>query len=115
MALALWGAVLVQVCSGPFASDDIVTDGPFAHYLSDAGVEVATAIHSRICWVIVVLIAIHLGALTWYAWRRDPVVLSMWNGRSANGLPPIEGHLALRAAMTAIAAAALVWAGVRWL
>jgi len=115
MAIALWGAVLVQVCSGPFASDDIITDGPLAHYLSDSGVDIATAIHSRVCWIVLALIATHLGALSWYAWRRDPVVLSMWTGRSANGLPPIEGHLLLRAALTAIAAAALVWAAVRWL
>lgn len=115
MALALTTAVFVQVSSGPFASDDIVTEGPFAHYLSDAGVELATTIHTRVCWVVVGLIATHLTALTWYAWRRDTVVSSMWNGRSASGLAPIESHLALRAALTALGAAALVWAGIRWL
>ena len=115
MALALWMSVFVQVCTGPFASDDIVTDGPFAHYLSDSGVDVATAIHTRVWWVIAALIATHLTALGWYAWRRDPIAVSMWNGRSAAALVPIESHRLLRAALTAIGAAALVWAGVRWL
>lgn len=115
MAIAVWCAVLVQVCTGPFASDDIVTEGPFAHYLSDSGVDVATAIHTRVWWIIVALIATHLSALGWYAWRRDPVVASMWNGRGATALPSIASHHALRAALTAIGAAALVWAGARWL
>jgi cytochrome b len=115
MAIALWCAVLVQVTTGPFSSDDIVTDGPFAHYLSDSGVDLATAIHTRVCWVIVALIATHLGALIWYAWRHDPVVLSMWNGRSATALPSIESHLVARAVLTAVGAVALVWAGARWI
>jgi cytochrome b len=115
MAIALWCAVLVQVGTGPFASDDIVTDGPFAHYLSESEVDVATAIHTRVCWVIVALIATHLSALIWYAWRRDPVASSMWSGRTASALPPIESHMVLRAVLTAIGAAALVWAGARCL
>jgi cytochrome b len=114
MAIALWMSVFVQVCTGPFASDDIITEGPFAHYLSDSGVDVATAIHTRVWWVIVALIATHLTALGWYAWRRDPIAASMWNGRSATPLAPIESHRMLRAALTAMGAAALVWAGARW-
>jgi cytochrome b len=115
MAIALWCAVIVQAGTGPFSSDDIVTDGPFAHYLSESGVATATAIHTRVCWIIVALIVTHLGALAWYARQRDPVVLSMWNGRIATNLPSINGHLLRRAVLTAVGSAALVWAGYRLL
>jgi cytochrome b len=115
MAIAMWTVVLVQVASGPFSSDDIFTEGPFAHYLSDSGVDLATRIHTLVYWLIVALIVTHLLALAWYAWRRDPVAVSMWTGRGGGGLPPIQGHLPVRAISTAAAAAALVWAGSRWL
>lgn len=114
MAIAMWLTVLVQVCTGPFSSDDIYNDGPFAHYLSDAGVDRATAIHTRVFWVLIALIATHLTALAWYGWRRDPVVLSMWNGRSCGELQPITRHYPLRALLTAAGAAAIVWAAIRW-
>jgi cytochrome b len=115
MAIAMWSVVLVQVASGPFSSDDIFTDGPFAHYLSDSGVDIATTIHTRVYWAIIALIATHLLALAWYGLRRDAVASSMWTGRSVSGVQPIPGHLPLRAIMTAVVAAALVWAGARWL
>ena len=114
MALAIFTAVCVQVGSGLFASDDIFTDGPFAHYLDDAGVDLATAIHTRMYWIVLTLIVVHLSAVGWYTWRRDPIAQSMLHGRAPLRVAPITRHYSLRAAMTAVGAAALLWAADRY-
>jgi hypothetical protein len=108
MALTMFGCVLVQAGSGLFASDDIYTDGPLVHYLSKAGVDLATAIHTRMYWVVLGLIVTHVGALGWYALHDDPIALSMLHGRTHVGVEPITRHHWMRAATTAIGATALV-------
>jgi cytochrome b len=114
MALTMFVCVLVQAGSGLFASDDIYTDGPFVHYLSDAGVDLATAIHTRMYWIVLGLIVTHVGALGWYALHHDPIALSMLHGRSRVGVAPITRQHWSRATATAIGAAALVWLADRW-
>ena len=114
MALTMFVCALAQAGSGLFASDDIVTDGPFVHRVSSAAVELATSIHTRLYWVVLALVALHVTALAWYAVRRDPVPGSMLTGRMVSALPPITGHYWLRAAVTALAAAAIVWTAARW-
>jgi cytochrome b len=115
MAFAMFFCVLVQAGSGLFASDEIFTDGPFAHYLSDAGVGVATAIHTRLYWIVLGLAVIHVSALAWYALRSDSIALSMLHGRTRAGAAPITQQLWIRATATAIGAAAIVWLADRWL
>ncbi len=114
MAIAMFIAATTQAGSGLFSSDDIFTDGPFAHLLSDAGVDLATSIHTRAYWVVLGLAALHLTALAWYARRRDPVAMSMLNGRNAISGPAISQHLWVRAVATALAAVAIVWFASRW-
>jgi cytochrome b len=115
MALTMFVCVLVQAGSGLFASDDIYTDGPFVHYLSDAGVDLATAVHTRMYWVVLGLIVTHLSALGWYALHNNPIALSMLHGRSHVSVEPITLHHWSRAVATAIGVAALVWLADRWL
>jgi cytochrome b len=115
LALAMWCVVAVQAGVGLFSSDDIFTDGPFAHYLDAAGVDTATAIHTRLFWVLIALIVMHLGALGWYTVKRDPLTLSMLNGRAQDSLPPLASHLAARAFATALGVAALIGAAAYWL
>ncbi len=115
MALTMFVCVLVQAGSGLFASDDIFTDGPFAHYLSDAGVDLATAVHTRMYWVVLGLIVTHVSALGWYTLHDNPIALSMLHGRSRMSVAPIAQHHWLRAAATAIGIATLVWLADRWL
>ena len=114
MAIAMFVAVLTQAVSGLFSSDDIFTDGPYAHLVNSAGVSLATSIHTRACWVVLGLAALHLTAVAWYGWRRDPVAMSMLNGRNAASQPAITQQLWVRATFTAFAAAAIVWLGSRW-
>jgi cytochrome b len=114
MAIAMFLAVAVQASSGLFASDDIVTDGPFAHLLSSSGVAVATWIHVRMCWVVLGLAATHVAALAWYALKGEPVARSMFDGLTVIPQRAILRHYWIRATFTALAAAAIVWLGSRW-
>jgi cytochrome b len=115
LALAMWCVVAAQAGSGLFSSDDIFTDGPFAHYLDAAGVDTATAIHTRLFWALITLIVAHLGALGWYTLKRDPLTLSMLHGRAYDTLPPLASHLPIRAFTTAVGVAALIGAAAYWL
>jgi cytochrome b len=115
MALTTWVVLAVQVTSGLFSSDSITTDGPYARRLSSAGVEFATAIHTRTFWLVIGLIAVHVSALGWYTWRGDRIATSMWHGRRATRLAPLVRHHALRAIATAAVAAAVIAAADRWL
>lgn len=114
MAVAMFFAVAVQACSGLFASDDIVTDGPFAHLLSSTGVSIATWIHVRVFWIVIGLAAVHLSALAWYRWRGEPIARSMINGLTVIPRRAILRNYWIRATFTALAAAAIVWFGSRW-
>ncbi len=114
MALAMFGVVLVQAVSGLFSSDDILTDGPYAHLLSSRGVDLATAIHTRAFWVVLALIAVHVVALGWYAMRRDSIALSMLHGRQQSELPALAQHRWIHAAATVLGAAMLIWLAARW-
>lgn len=114
MAVAMFFTIAVQACSGLFTSDDIVTDGPYAHLLSSTGVGVATWIHVRVFWVVIGLAAIHVAALAWYAWRGEPIARSMINGLTVIPQRAILRHYWIRAIFTALAAAAIVWFGSRW-
>jgi cytochrome b len=115
LALAVWWIVAAQAATGLFASDDIFTDGPFAHYLDAAGVDAATAVHTRLFWLVIALIAAHVGALAWYTFKRDPLTLAMLNGRAHDALPPVTSHYAARALVTALGVAALIGAAAYWL
>ena len=115
MALAMFGVVMVQAVSGLFSSDDILTDGPFVRLVSSRGVDIATAIHTRVFWIVLVLIGVHVVALGWYATRRDPIALSMLHGRQRVGLPAITRHRWPHAAATMLGAAMLIWLAARWI
>ncbi len=115
MALAMFGAVLIQALSGLFSSDDIMTDGPYARLLSSDGVDVATAIHTRTFWVVLGLVTVHLIAVGWYAARRDPIALSMLHGRQTTTLAAIAQHHWARATATTLGAVAIVWLAARWI
>ena len=114
MAIAMSGVVLVQAITGLFASDDILTDGPYAHLLSGRGVDLATAIHTRVFWLVLVLVAMHVAAIGWYATRRDPIALSMLHGRQRSALPALVQHRWWHAAATVLATATLIWFAARW-
>ena len=64
--IALLLSVGVQAVSGLFANDDIAFEGPLAKQVSNGAVELLTSIHHQNEKVLIVLIALHLGAIFYY-------------------------------------------------
>jgi len=110
MAIALIALTTVQAGSGLFASDDIATDGPYARRVGAHGIDIANAFHTRVYILIWALAVVHVAAVAWYWWRRDPIATSM-GPATANAAPR---QYWLRAAATLGAAIAVVWAVARW-
>jgi len=87
-------AILVQSISGLFSSDDITESGPLADRVSEATVEWMTRVHHLNRWLLLLLIALHVGAvLLHWVMRRDNLVAAMIHGRgralSADAAPRI--------------------------
>ena len=64
--LALLFSVGLQAVTGLFANDDIAFEGPLAKYVSNASVELLTSIHHANEKFLIILIALHLGAIIYY-------------------------------------------------
>ena len=64
--IALISSVGVQATTGLFANDDIMFEGPFAKYVSNSTVSLLTSIHRFNETVLLILIALHLGAILYY-------------------------------------------------
>ncbi len=79
---ALLGILALQVATGLVADDEIVSTGPLIKYVSSATSEIATRWHKNYGqWIIVALVVLHLGAITFY-WlkRRQNLVAPMLHG-----------------------------------
>lgn len=78
---ALLTAAGVQVLTGLLASDGDFTEGPWAVLVSEATVELVSSIHRFNRWILIALVALHLGAVAWHTvGRRDALVRSMVSG-----------------------------------
>jgi cytochrome b len=108
LALSLFAVAAVQAVAGLFTSDFIFTEGPLVRYVSDATVDLMSAVHHRAFWAVLALIGVHLTAHGVYGLRRDPVPLSMITGRKSAAVADTP-HYWLRAMLTAGATLALVW------
>ena len=108
LAVVLIGALAVQAVTGLFATDDIFNEGPLTRYVGDEVSGIMTAIHHRVFWIVIALVATHIAANVIYAAMRDPTPLAIITGRKEVDLPPTEPHL-LRGLLTAAAAAMLVY------
>lgn len=111
LVILLLLAVTVQAVAGLFTTDDIFTEGPLVRHASSDTVDLMSALHHRVYWVVLALIAVHLLAHLVYALRRDPTPLSMFTGRKRIAVPPAQ-HLPVRALLTALASAVMVWWGL---
>lgn len=80
--------VLVQAASGLFASDGIDEDGPFVGAVSGATVKLATQLHHLGETVLLVLIALHIGAvLLHWLLKHDNLIAPMITGRKRADAP----------------------------
>ena len=108
--------LLVQATTGLFSDDDIMTEGPLTHLVSDEFSDELTSVHHLNARLIYALIGLHLTAISFYEiYRGDRLILPMMTGRKkipksgcANGEPPPKYNL-LTAAFLAAACSGLVY------
>jgi cytochrome b len=114
--LLMLGSVALQAVSGLFSSDDIMEEGPLVARASVATVELMTSIHQINRYVLLVLIALHIGAvlLHWLI-RNDNLVAPMLHGRAHFGQArPLRFVSSWRALILLALSAAAVWALLAW-
>lgn len=81
MVLALLGMVLFISASGLFANDDMMSEGPLAHYVSKHFSDLATALHESSFYTLLALVAIHLAAIAFYLLvKKENLVRPMLTG-----------------------------------
>jgi len=79
--IALLLAVLLQASTGLFADDDIFFQGPLTKYVSNATVAFLTSIHRFNQYIIMALVALHIGAILFYQiYKKESLVRPMITG-----------------------------------
>ncbi len=111
--------LVAQVGTGLFSDDEIAAVGPFAKFVSNASVSLATSYHKSIGkYILIALIVLHLAAIAYYALaRHENLVRPMVSGdKAAPGtrMPDSRDDTPSRiaAAIVLLACAALVAWGV---
>lgn len=121
-ALSVWAFLVLlslQVATGLVADDDVATTGPLNAHVGSHLAQRASRWHAG--WgadLIFALIALHLLAVAWYTWRREPLLRAMWRGDKP--LPPDTpasrdgaGARLVALGLWALACGG-VWALLRW-
>lgn len=105
--------MLLQAVTGLFSNDDIVTEGPLYRLVSKATSDFLTAIHYYNFYVLLALVAAHIGAVLFYLfYKSDNLIKPMLTGYMLRpaGEPVQAPRLAgnwLAAVLLAIAACAV--------
>jgi cytochrome b len=114
--LLMLASVALQAVTGLFASDDISEDGPLVARVSQATVAWMTRAHHLNRYVLLLLIALHVGAvlLHWLI-RNDNLVAPMLRGKARfDGARVLRFVSSWRALILVLLSAAAVWALVAW-
>lgn len=75
LAMLCWLAL--QVGTGLISDDEIANAGPLTSLVSGAAVSAATAWHKGLGkGLLLVLVALHVGAVAWYKWRKHQNLMS---------------------------------------
>ena len=113
MILALLVLLFVQVGTGLFADDDIMTQGPFGGWVSGRTRELLTTIHRINVNVILALIAVHVLAAFYYlTMKRENLIGAMirgWRAMPARDPAAVRFAPPLLALALLAAAALAVW------
>ncbi|WP_343377248.1 cytochrome b/b6 domain-containing protein [Shewanella sp. A32] len=98
MVLALILVLLLQVSSGMFATDDIVTEGPFYSWVSDALSRWLTWFHKSNFNLLLVLVVIHVSAVVFYEIRGQRLIAAMVTGNKQTTLVSVsqQGNVTLK-------------------
>lgn len=85
--IAMLASLLVQACTGLFANDDVMMEGPLVKHVSGRISEIATAIHDVNAVILMALISLHILAVLFYLFgKRQNLILPMINGRKSSGV-----------------------------
>ena len=104
--LGMLGLLTVQVSTGLFATDDILSEGPLLHLVSGETASTLTGLHQRNAWLVAGIVALHLTALIAHRiWRREAMLRPMLTGKVAVDATPTRW--AVLALLVAIGVAAL--------
>jgi cytochrome b len=108
--------VALQAISGLFTSDDISEEGPLAARVSDATVALMTRIHHFNRYALLLLIALHVGAVALHhVIRNENLVASMLHGHArADGARALRFVSPWRALALLALATIVVWCIVAW-
>jgi cytochrome b len=114
--MLMLAAVALQAISGLFTSDDISEDGPLVARVSEAAVTSMTRIHHLNRYVLLVLIALHVGAVALhYAIRAENLLTPMLHGRAHSAASRTLRFASTSRALALFAlVAAAVWGLVAW-
>jgi len=111
--LGLIGLLAVQIGLGLFASDtDATASGPLNYWISPALADTLTELHEVGFNLILLLVAVHLGAIIYYAVaKKDRLVPAMVTGKKAYDAPVAQPKSAplWRLALALALAGALTW------
>ncbi len=79
--ITMLASLLIQVCSGLFANDDILTEGPLAFLISNDLSDQLTYLHHANKWILISLLAVHVLAVVFYWFvKRENLVAPMVSG-----------------------------------
>jgi cytochrome b len=117
-ALSVFALLLflaAQVGTGLMSDDEVANSGPLTHLVSNATVQLATFYHAEVGkWVLLALVALHIGAIIFYQRRHYKLVDAMVHGDKtlALAVPASRDDGLTRAA--ALLIFALCGAGAYW-
>jgi cytochrome b len=110
--MVLLSLFLAQALAGLFASDDIAFDGPLAKFVASTWVELLTSFHRLNEWVLLALVAVHIGAILYYKYaKRINLISAMITGDKdwADAAPLVQDNSKIRfKAMAILIAIALI-------
>jgi cytochrome b len=105
--LALLALMLLQASTGLFANDEIMNTGPFYGWIAPELSNRITSLHRYSSDVLLVLVAMHLAAIAWYALvRRERLVPPMFTGRKPAAEVPAGEAIDRSRTLLAVAIAA---------
>lgn len=110
--IAMLTVLSIQVGTGLFANDDILTEGPLFHLVGKETSDWLTGIHLINQNILIALIALHLGAILFYlVVKHDNLILPMITGRKQWHEPAsgADGHTAKAAILAVVLAAGVYW------
>ena len=115
--LAMLGLLMLQVGTGLLADDEISSTGPLNKYVANATGLLATGWHKNVGqWLLLALVALHLGAIVFYRLRGQNLVTPMITGDKAlpADVPASRDSTATRLLGLAVLAAGVALAGWVW-